>query len=124
MDSDDIKDAILGNGKKISVNDKEYVLKPPNVKRITGAAKYLSELEGGETFKDAVEQMKSVQSACYALSWFIQGDGELAEELSRGTLTDIVGGLSKAIQMISIRDFATISMLAKSLERMAANPRP
>lgn len=104
----------------ISVNGKEYTLKPLSIKKLSGAAEFLVGL--GRDVK--VDDDNSLQSACTALSWLIGGDDSLAVELSRGTQTEIAFGLSKAIQMIDVKDFAMLSTLAKSLERVAANPRP
>lgn len=120
-----VSEVLLGTKeKKITVNGKEYILKPPTIHQLAGAAHYLSDLEGGETFEDTVRQMKSLQSACVALSYFIQDDESLAEELSRGTLTEVVHGLSEAIKLLSIQDFFLLSTLVRSVEKMAANPLP
>lgn len=101
-----VSDIILAKTeKKIKASGKEYVIKPPTIHKLAGAAYYLSGLEGGKTFEDAVRQMQNLTAACTALSYFIEDDDKLTEELSEGSLTEIVNGLSVAMQMLSIKDF-------------------
>lgn len=109
-----VSDIILGNeSQKIIVDDKEYVMKPPTIHKIAGAARYLSELEAD----DVTEVMKKLNSACVALSYLIQGDDRLAEELSGGTLTEVVNGLSVGLRMLSISELDEVVNFGEEVKK-------
>ena len=117
--------AILGEDfVTIMVNGKTYCISPPTIIKLVKAAKYLDSFEEGKTFAEVLGMLKNLDDACKALSVFIQGDESISDELSKGTLEDIVNGLQMAYSLISIKDFQTLSILAKSAARMIAKPRP
>lgn len=120
-----IADAILGEDTvAIIVNGKVYFVSPPTIIKLVKAAKYLDGFEEGKTFAEVLGMLKNLDDACKALSVFIQGDECLSEELSKGTLEEVVNGLQTAYSLVSIKDFQTLSILAKSAARMIAKPRP
>lgn len=120
-----IADAILGEDTvAIIVNGKVYFVSPPTIIKLVKAAKYLDSFEEGKTFAEVLGMLKNLDDACKALSVFIQGDECLSEELSKGTLEEVVNGLQTAYSLVSIKDFQTLSILAKSAARMIAKPRP
>jgi hypothetical protein len=120
-----VSDNILGKeARKVTVAGKEYTIKPPTIHKIAGAAQYLANFGEAKDFNDMVEQMKSLKDTCNALSFFFNDDESLAEELSRGTLEEVTFALGVCLKMLSIKDFMTLSTLARSVARMAANPRP
>lgn len=120
-----VADALLGEDSvTVVVRGKTYFIDSPTIEHIVKAAKYLDSVEGGETVGEMIQLIKSLDNACCALSIFIQGDESLAEELSKGTPKEIADGLHAAITLLSIRDFVTLSTLARSVARMIANPRP
>lgn len=101
-----VTNVILDNDEKvIKVNGKEYTIKPPTIYKLAGAARYMSDLEGGTDFDDVIRQMRNLQSACIALSYFITGGMSLKDELAEGTLEEVLKGLSVAMSMLSIKEF-------------------
>lgn len=117
--------AILGEDfVTIMVNGKTYCISPPTIIKLVKAAKYLDSFEEGKTLAEVLCMLKNLDDACKALSVFIQGDESISDELSKGTLEEVVNGLQTAYSLISIKDFQTLSILAKSAARMIAKPRP
>lgn len=120
-----VADAILGEDSvTIMVNGKTYCISPPTIIKLVKAAKYLNSFEEGKTLAEVLGMLKNLYDACKALSIFIQGDESISDELSKGTLEEVVNGLQTAYSLISIKDFQTLSILAKSAARMIAKPRP
>ena len=120
-----VADAILGEDSvTIMVNGKTYCISPPTIIKLVNAAKYLDSFEDGKTLAEVLGMLKNLNDACKALSVFIQGDESISDELSKGTLEEVVNGLQTAYSLISIKDFQTLSILAKSAARMIAKPRP
>ena len=106
------------------MNGKAYYVSPPTIIKLVKAAKYLDSFEEGKTLAEVLGMLKNLDDTCKALSVFIQGDESISDELSKGTLEEIVYGLQTAYSLISIKDFQTLSILAKSAARMIAKPRP
>ena len=120
-----VADAILGKDSVTTmVNGKTYCISPPTIIKLVKAAKYLDSFEEGKSLVEILGMLKDLGNACKALSVFIQGDESISDELSKGTLEEIVYGLQTAYSLISIKDFQTLSILAKSAARMIAKPRP
>lgn len=120
-----VADAILGEDSvTIMVNGKTYCISPPTIIKLVKAAKYLDSFEEGKTLAEVLGMLKNLDDTCKALSVFIQGDESISDELSKGTLEEVVNGLQTAYSLISIKDFQTLSILAKSAARMIAKPRP
>ncbi len=117
--------ALLGEDSvTIMVNGKIYCISPPTIIKLVKAAKYLDSFEEGKSLVEILGMLKDLGNACKALSVFIQGDESISDELSKGTLEEVVNGLQTAYSLISIKDFQTLSILAKSAARMIAKPRP
>nr|DAL23888.1 MAG TPA_asm: hypothetical protein [Caudoviricetes sp.] len=117
--------ALLGEDSvTIMVNGKTYCISPPTIIKLVKAAKYLDSFEEGKSLVEILGMLKDLGNACKALSVFIQGDESISDELSKGTLEEVVNGLQTAYSLISIKDFQTLSILAKSAARMIAKPRP
>ena len=120
-----VADAILGEDSvTIMVNGKTYCISPSTIIKLVKAAKYLNSFEEGKTLAEVLGMLKNLYDACKALSIFIQGDESISDELSKGTFEEVVNGLQTAYSLISIKDFQTLSILAKSAARMIAKPRP
>lgn len=107
----------------IVVNHKRYLLAPPTIHKIAGAAYYLSDLEDGKSFRDIIATINDAGKLAHALSFFIKGDTTLAEELSYGTFDEVVAGLETAYSMISAKNFMTLSALAKSVANLTAKAK-
>ena len=116
--------ALLGSeSRTILVGGQAYFLTPPTIKKIAGAGYALGDYGEGETIGDMLQAMKDTEKAACALSWFIKGDESLKEELMKGTLEEVVNGLSVAISMMGIQDFQKLSDLSRSVRRLIANPK-
>ena len=113
--------AIVGiDFKVIVVNGKAYAIHPPTIAKIAGAASYLSDIEGGETLQDILMSLTSIESATKALSWLIAGNESLSEELSQGTLEEVVSALEQGLMLISAENFIKLSLLARSVQKVIA----
>lgn len=120
-----VVNAILGEDSvTVVVDGVSYFIDPPTIERIVKAAKYLDSVEGGNSLDDAIGMMRSLGDACKALSVFIRGDESLCDNLSKGTLSEVLEGLRAAMSLLSMQDFQMLSTLARSVARMVANPRP
>lgn len=119
-----VSGAILNlDGKIVFIGGKRYVIPPPTIHRITGAAYYLSEVGGGETLKDLFRSINEFENLAKALSWFIAGNASLSKKLSRGTVDEIINALDVAYSMISAQSFMKLSALAKSVASLTAKQR-
>lgn len=117
-----INGAILGfDGEPVYVNGKVYIVNPPTIAKIAGAAYWLSNVANAES---VVESLKNINDASKALSWFINGDDSLTDELAEGTLEEVTKALETAYSLISAENFIKLSTLAKNVGRLTANPRP
>lgn len=116
-----VSSAILGmDFKVVIVNGKSYIVTPPTIKKIAGAAYWMSDLEEAKT----THEMKSrITNMSHALSWFIQGDDSLYEELIEGEYHEVKQALDTAYSLLSPEDFSELSVLAKNVARLAAKQR-
>lgn len=113
--------AIIGlDFKVVVINGKAYAIPPPTIAKIAGAASYLSDIEGGETLQDILMSLTSIESATKALSWLIAGNESLSEELSQGTLEEVVSALEQGLMLISAENFIKLSLLARSVQKVIA----
>lgn len=116
--------AVLGKDfETVFVNGKAYIINPPTIHKIAGASYYLSGLKDGVTVMDMLRSLKDVDVASRALSWLIQGDENLYEELSKGTFDEVVEALATGLSMISAENFYKLSVLAKNVALLTAKQR-
>jgi hypothetical protein len=116
--------AVLGKDfETVFVNGNAYVIHPPTVHRIAGAGYYLSDLKDGVTVMDMLRSLKDVETVSRALSWLIQGDENLYEELSEGTFDEVVEALGTGLSMISAENFYKLSVLAKNVVNLTAKQK-
>ena len=121
-----ISDAIIGNDYTIVyVNGKAYPVQPPTIKRMAGAISSLSNVEFKEdgTLKDMIMSGKDVEAYSRALSWFIKGDLSISEDLSEGTMVEVIDALSSVFDMIGINPFLKAASLTKNASLLAASPK-
>ena len=119
-----VKAAVLGKDfETVFVNGNAYVIHPPTVHRIAGAGYYLSDLKDGVTVMDMLRSLKDVETVSRALSWLIQGDENLYEELSEGTFDEVVEALGTGLSMISAENFYKLSVLAKNVVNLTAKQK-
>ena len=121
-----VSEAIIGNDYAIVyVNNKAYTIKPPTIKRLSGAISCISEIEFCEngTFKDMLLSARDCKAYTKALSWLISGDLSLSDELSEGTFDEVVDALSTGIDLVGINPFLKAVSLTKNASLLAASPR-
>jgi hypothetical protein len=119
-----VSSAILGmDFKVVIVNGKSYIVTPPTIKKIAGAAYWLSDVKDGKNIKELLVSINNVEPLAHALSWFIQGNDSLFEELSNGTLNEVIDGLESAYSLLSTKNFLRLSVLAKNVASLTAKQR-
>lgn len=119
-----INAAVLGKDfETVFVNGNVYVIHPPTIHKIAGAGYYLCDLKEAVTVMDMLRSLKDVEMASRALSWLIQGDENLSEELSAGTFDEVVEALATGLSMVSAENFYKLSVLAKNVALLTAKQR-
>lgn len=119
-----VSSAILGmDFKVVIVNGKSYIVTPPTIKKIAGAAYWLSDVKDGKNIKELLVSINNVEPLAHALSWFIQGNDSLFEELSNGTLDEVIDGLESAYSLLSTKNFLRLPVLAKNVASLTAKQR-
>lgn len=119
-----INAAVLGKDfETVFVNGKVYVIYPPTIHKIAGAGYYLCDLKEAVTVMDMLRSLKDVEIASRALSWLIQGDENLCEELSAGTFDEVVEALATGLSMVSAENFYKLSVLAKNVALLTAKQK-
>lgn len=118
-----IAGAIAGlDYKVVLVKDKAYILKPPTIHRIAGASYWLTEMGDAKTLRDLLATLDKAENLAKALSWFIQGDDALAEELAEGSLPEIIDALEVAFSLIDAANFIKLSALVRSAKLLIVKP--
>lgn len=107
----------------VVVNRKAYTVFPPTINSIAGAAKCLSDVHDGDTWRSVILSLGDCMQYAKALSWFIRGDESLSEELGNGTVEELVEALESSMLMIGIEVFPKAVSLARSVSLLAAKPR-
>lgn len=119
-----INAAVLGKDfETVFVNGNVYVIHPPTIHKIAGAGYYLCDLKEAVTVMDMLRSLKDVEMASRALSWLIQGDENLSEELSAGTFDEVVEALATGLSMVSAENFYKLSVLVKNVALLTAKQR-
>lgn len=119
-----VSSSILGmDFETVIVNGKAYVIHPPTIRKIAGASYYLADIGKVSTIGEIVKSIKDINVAAKALSWLIKGDESLEEELSDGTLDEVVGALEIGFSLISAENFCKLSVLAKNVALLTAKQK-
>ena len=119
-----VASAIVGlDYRLIVVNDKSYIIQPPTIAKIAGATYWLCEFGEGNTLREIITSLSKSENLTKALSWFIQENDELGEELAKGTMDEIVNGIEAAFSMIEATNFMKLSALQKSAKLLVAKPK-
>lgn len=120
-----VSSAIIGmDFKTIVINGKPYVIMPPTIKKIAGAAYWLSDIQEAKTLKEMFMSINNAEALAHALSWFINGNDDLSEELANGTRDEVIEGLEAAYSLISTQNFIKLSILARNVANLTATPKP
>lgn len=118
-----VASSVLGyDFKRIIVNGKDYVINPPTIHKICGATYWLSDMGDGATLKELLSTMRKMDNLAKALSFFICDNESLAEELSHGTMQEVIDGLEAGFGLMDTQNFLRLSVLMKSAERLIARP--
>ena len=118
-----VTSAILGmDFKSVTVAGKLYTIAPPTMKKIAGAGHWLSRMEG-DTIKDVIMSEGNIDAFAHALSWFIQGDDSLFDELLQGDEREIRNALNEAYSLLSVEDFIGLSGLARNVANLIAKTK-
>ena len=118
-----VSSAILGmDFKVVIVNGKSYIVTPPTIKKLAGAGYWLSSIKG-DTIKEVFLSKENPGAFAHALSWFIQGDDSLFDELSNGTDAEIKEALDEAYSLVSVKNFIGLSDLARNVTNLIAKPK-
>ena len=100
-----ISESIIGGDfRTVFVAGKAYTVYPP-------------------TLREALLSLGNSEAYSKALSWLIAGDGSLNDELSQGTLDEVVDALDETLSMIDSKVFLKAVSLAKNVSLLAAKPR-
>lgn len=119
-----VSSSILGmDFETIMVNGKSYVIMPPTIHKIAGAGYYLSELGDFESVRELLMSLKDMKCASKALSCLIQGDESLSDDLSKGTMDEVIGGLEMALSLVSAENFYKLSALTKNVSSLIAKQK-
>ena len=119
-----VSSSLLGlDGETIMIGGKVYMMLPPTIKRIAGAAYYLSSFGDEKDMKDIIAHMADVGDAAKALSYLVCGNESLAEAMSEGTVDELVASLEVAVRLIGAQDFSKLSLLARNVKKVTAKQR-
>ena len=121
-----VSSAILGLDVKIvMVNEKRYVLHPPTIAKIAGGAYWLSQFDRKEkqSIDEIIMAMTNIEPVSKALSWMIQGDETLTDELKHGTLEENIVALCTAFSMVNPQNFTMLSTLAGNVGKLIAKQK-
>jgi hypothetical protein len=113
--------AVIGyDCRRVLVANRSYLITPPTIHRLAGAAHFLADCKDADTVGELLRELADIGKLCRALSWFIRGDESLAEELSAGTLDEIVTALETAFTLIDVQNFIRLSTLTRSACKLIA----
>lgn len=119
-----VSESIIGKDfESIIVNEKVYRISPPTIHKIAGASAYLSVLDGNKDIVSVISSLKDISVASSALSWFINDDDSLCEELSKGSLEEVLCGLTLAYSLISVENFTMLLDLARNVANLTAKQK-
>ena len=141
-----VADAVLGEDLKfVTIGKEVYAIKPPSIKVILSAIRYLTKVKlGGDNHTKVSilsEYPKNTGHITRALAVLINGKDDrhfavplvkhlfgrktekLAKKLENGTFHEILTAYQYAIQMMGGDDFFALAQLAKNLQKVAARPK-
>ena len=108
--------------KTVVVAGNAYIIMPPTMKKLAGAGYWLSDING-DTIKEVLLSKENLEAFAHALSWLIQGDESLFEELLNGTDRELSDALEEAYSLISTENFSKLLALAKNVANLTAKPK-
>lgn len=116
--------ALLGyDTRTVIIGGQPYVITPPTLHRLAGAAYWLSGYRKLDTMHDILCSLKDIRNLAHAISWFIRGDDSLYGECLGLTLTEAVAILDTAFTLVSTQDFLRLSVLTRSAGMLTAKQK-
>lgn len=107
----------------VFVGGRAYTIYPPTIHKLAGAISHLSGVEEADNLKEILLSLGESEVYCKALSWLINGDERLSDELAKGTYEENVNALDEAFSLIDSKVFLKAVSLAKNVSLLAAKPR-
>jgi hypothetical protein len=105
----------------VTVGDKEYALHLPSIVSIQKVAEYLAEMVvpemNNKTLDEAVRMMTNSKMMARCVSFIIQGDETLTEELESGSVDELQEVIILYHQM-TIRSMMTLKALAHNIGKL------
>ena len=119
-----VSESIIGSDiRTVFVAGKAYTVYPPTIHKLAGAISYLSDVKDAESMREILLSLGESEAYSKALSWLIDGDESLSEELAKGTYEENVNALDEALSMIDSKVFLKAVNLARNVSLLAAKPR-
>lgn len=119
-----IADAITGKDFAIvRVKAKRYAVFPPTINKLALAIGSLSELPDCDNLREILTAMGQCDKIAEALSYLIEGDDSIKGEFCECTIAELVPALETALTMVDVTPFSKAVNLAKSVVKMAVNPK-
>lgn len=119
-----VSESIIGSDfRTVFVAGKAYTVYLPTIHKLSGAISNLSDVKDAESMREVLLSLGESKAYSKALSWLITGDESLGEELSNGTLDEVVDALDETLSMIDSKVFLKAVSLAKNVSLLAAKPR-
>lgn len=107
----------------VIVNGKVYVIMSPNIHKLAAVGYYFSQLGEGETVRELLLTIGSIDKLACILSILISGDISLADELAQGSMDEVVSAIDEGLSLINVEPFMKLSALRKSVLMLTAKPR-
>lgn len=116
--------AVLGlDSRLVKVNGVEYTIPSPTIARLAGACYWLCDIQEANTLRDVIGGMAQLENLARCLSWFIQGDDTLAEELAKAQLSEVMDAIEVAFTLIDVANFIKLSALQRSAATLIVKPK-
>lgn len=107
----------------VVVNGKAYVIMPPTISKLAGVGYYFSKIGEGETTRELLQTLETIENASCVLSILICGDTTLANELSSGTMDEVVAAIDEGLSLINVESFIKLLALRRSVLMLTAKPK-
>ncbi len=114
--------SIIGRDVEVAIiNGKTYVIKPPTIKRLSGAIHALTAIDMSDapTLREMLFAHKDADAYAKALSWLVRGNGSLAGELSNAPVDEVIEAVLTGINMTG-QSFMKAVGLLRCARRLAA----
>ena len=118
-----VSSEILGlSFETVTIGNEVYVMRPPTIRRLCGAAMYLGGISDIKTDADLVKALGADDMA-KALSWLLEGDESLYEKFLDCDVNEVAVGVLAGLGMIDPGNFTVLSALARNVRSLIARQR-